>query len=43
MREDETVGQLLQQARVARGLSRDALAVELKLPLRHIEAIEGDD
>jgi transcriptional regulator with XRE-family HTH domain len=43
MREDDTVGQLLQQARVAKGLSREALAVELKLPLRHIEAIEADD
>lgn len=43
MREDETVGQLLRQARVARGLSREALALELKLPLRHIEAIEADD
>lgn len=38
-----TVGQLLQQARVAKGLSREALALELKLPLRHIEAIEADD
>lgn len=43
MREDDTVGQLLQQARVAKGLSREALAVELKLPLRHIEAIEADE
>ncbi len=42
-RTDETVGQLLQQARVSKGLSRVALASELKLPLRHIEAIEGDD
>ncbi len=40
---DETVGQLLQQARIAKGLSREALALELKLPLRHIEAIEADD
>ena len=39
----ETVGQLLQQAREAKGLSLDALAQELKLPVRHIEAIEGDD
>jgi len=38
-----TVGQLIQQARVAKGLSREALALELKLPLRHIEAIEADD
>jgi transcriptional regulator with XRE-family HTH domain len=43
MIEQETVGQLLQQARVAKGLSREALALELKLPLRHIEAIEGDE
>ncbi|WP_257308264.1 helix-turn-helix domain-containing protein [Geothrix fuzhouensis] len=43
MREDETVGQLLRDARVAKGLSREILAVELKLPLRHIEAIEADD
>lgn len=43
MREEETVGQLLQQARVAKGLSRETLALELKLPLRHIEAIEGDE
>jgi transcriptional regulator with XRE-family HTH domain len=43
MRADETVGQLLQEARVAKGLSREALALELKLPLRHIEAIEADD
>jgi transcriptional regulator with XRE-family HTH domain len=43
MSEGATVGQLLQQARVAKGLSREALALELKLPLRHIEAIEGDD
>lgn len=43
MREDETVGQILRDARVAKGLSREILAVELKLPLRHIEAIEADD
>ncbi len=43
MRADDTVGQLLQQARAAQGLSREALALELKLPLRHIEAIERDD
>jgi transcriptional regulator with XRE-family HTH domain len=43
MNEEETVGQLLQQARVGKGLSREALALELKLPLRHIEAIEGDE
>ncbi|MDP1831491.1 MAG: helix-turn-helix transcriptional regulator [Geothrix sp.] len=43
MRPDETVGQLLQRARVAKGLSREVLALELKLPLRHIEAIEADD
>lgn len=43
MSETDSVGQILQAARVARGLSREALALELKLPLRHIEAIEGDD
>ncbi|HEY3271147.1 MAG TPA: helix-turn-helix transcriptional regulator [Geothrix sp.] len=43
MREGETVGQILRDARVAKGLSREILAVELKLPLRHIEAIEADD
>lgn len=42
MRHEETVGQLLKEARVARGLSREALALELMLPLRHIEAIEAD-
>lgn len=43
MRREETVGQLLREARVARGLSREALAHDLKLPLRCIEAIERDD
>lgn len=43
MRHDETVGQLLREARVARGLSREALAHELKLPLRCVEAMEADD
>ena len=43
MRADETVGQVLQQARVAKGLSREILALELKLPVRHIEAIEAND
>ena len=43
MRDDETVGQLLREARVAKGLSREALAHELKLPLRCIEAIEADE
>jgi len=38
-----TVGQLLVQAREAAGLSREALAQELKLPFRHLEAIEADD
>lgn len=42
MRPDETVGQLLKEARVAQGISREALAMELMLPLRHIEAIEAD-
>jgi hypothetical protein len=43
MRPEDSVGQILQAARVAQGLSREALALELKLPLRHIEAIEADD
>lgn len=43
MREDETVGQILREARIAKALSREMLAIELKLPLRHIEAIEADD
>lgn len=43
MRTDETVGLLLREARIAKGLSREALALELKLPLRHLEAIEADD
>lgn len=43
MRQDETVGQLLKEARIAKGLSREALAQELKLPRRHLEAIEADD
>ncbi|HJW73149.1 MAG TPA: helix-turn-helix domain-containing protein [Geothrix sp.] len=43
MNETDSVGQILQAARVARGLSREALALELKLPLGHIEAIENDD
>lgn len=43
MNPEDTVGQLLQQARVAKGLSLESLALELKLPLRHIEAIEADD
>jgi len=40
---ERTVGQILRDARVAKGLSREMLSVELKLPLRHIEAIEADD
>lgn len=43
MRDDETVGRLLREARVARGLSREALAHELKLPMRCIEAMEADE
>ena len=39
---EASVGQLLQQAREAKGLTLEALATELKLPLRHLEAIEGD-
>jgi transcriptional regulator with XRE-family HTH domain len=42
MRYDETLGQLLREARVAKGLSREALAHDLKLPLRAIESIESD-
>ena len=43
MKHDETVGQLLREARVASGLSREALAHELKLSLRCIESMETDD
>lgn len=43
MRPEESVGGILREARVAKGLSREILAVELKLPLRHLEAIEADD
>lgn len=38
-----SVGQLLIRAREVEGLTREALAKDLKLPLRHIEAIEADD
>ena len=38
-----TVGELLRHAREARDLTPQELATELKLPLRHIEAIESDD
>ncbi len=43
MTEAPSVGQLIRKAREAKGLSREKLAMELKLPLRHLEAIEGDD
>lgn len=43
MNGEETVGQILREARIARGLSRERLALELKLTLRHLEAIESDD
>lgn len=43
MTEVLSVGQLIQKAREARGLTREALAKELKLPLRQLEAIERDD
>jgi len=43
MRADESVGQLLREAREAKALTREELAKELKLPLRHLEAIEADD
>jgi cytoskeleton protein RodZ len=36
-------GTLIREARVAKGISKEALAFELKLPIRHIEAIENDD
>jgi len=42
MTEEPSVGQLIRQAREARGLTLEALAKELKLPIRHLEAIEGD-
>ena len=42
MTEEDSVGQLIRRAREAKGLSLEALATELKLPLRHLEAIEGD-
>jgi transcriptional regulator with XRE-family HTH domain len=42
MTEEVSVGQLIRQAREAKGLTREELAKELKLPLRHLEAIEGD-
>jgi transcriptional regulator with XRE-family HTH domain len=42
MPEETTVGQLLRQAREAKGLSLEDLAQELKLPLGHLKAIEGD-
>ncbi len=42
MTEALSVGQLIQKAREARGLTQEELARELKLPLRHLEAIEGD-
>ena len=38
-----TVGELLRYSREAKGLTLQELAKELKLPLRHIEAIEADD
>jgi len=40
--EEASVGQLLQQARRAKGLTLEDLSEELNLPLRHLEAIEGD-
>lgn len=43
LRHDESVGQLVREAREAKGLSREDLAKELKLPMRHLEAIEADD
>jgi len=43
MKLNETVGQLLREARESKHLSQEALCKELKLPLRHLEAIEADD
>ena len=43
MREEESVGQLIRRAREAKELTLKALAKELKLPVRHLEAIEADD
>lgn len=42
MTEASSVGQLIQKAREARGLTQEGLARELQLPQRHLEAIEGD-
>jgi transcriptional regulator with XRE-family HTH domain len=38
----DSVGQLLREAREDKGLTLEELSSELMLPLRHIEAIEGD-
>ena len=43
MKADETVGQLVRQAREARGLTLEDLAEELKLPLWQLQAMEADD
>ncbi len=43
MKADETVGQLVRQAREARGLTLEDLAQELKLPLWQLQAMEADD
>lgn len=40
--EEITVGRLLREARDAQGLSQEALAEELKLPLRLLQAVESD-
>lgn len=42
MLDENSVGQLIQRARLAKGLTLETLAKELKLPIRHLEAIEGD-
>lgn len=39
----EGLGELLRQARVAKGVSQDSLARELRLPLRILNAIETED
>jgi transcriptional regulator with XRE-family HTH domain len=40
---DATVGELVRRAREAKSITLRELATELKLPLRHLEAIESDD
>lgn len=42
MSDSPSIGGLLREARVAKGLSQELLAAELKLPLRHLHALESD-